>query len=246
MLTVDHNDLPLISGTTPIVDIGYTRMTMPGVFVAGCNFQCPYCINRELVIGPRPHEFNPSSVISTYMLSGEKWVMVSGAEALLNEKTPNLLSHIKSLGMNVALATNGSLHGRLVDVVSHGLVDYVVMDIKTSFDLDKYRAVSGTSMSQDILNDIVSSVDFLIERSSPYFGCEFRMTACSKYVDRQDAIEVAKYLEVPQTFVLQMFTTHQTLLESVAQQKYVISYDELLDWADEIDQYVGKAFVREV
>jgi pyruvate formate lyase activating enzyme len=246
-MEIDCNDMPKIYGTTPIADIGYPRKSMPALFVAGCNFRCPYCINNSLVVGPLPDAIEASAPISKYFISREPWIMITGAEPLMNPKTPNLMANIKALGMKVALATNGSFPDRLEEVYRAYLVDYVAMDIKTGLDAASYSHVSGVGVDEELMSKIMRSIDYLKKWDNvDGFRCEFRMTACRKFVDKEIAMSVARHLGIPCTFVLQMYTIHQTMDEAMARGEYVIPYEELVSWVEDLDPLVGKAMVREV
>lgn len=246
-MDIDTNDLPLIHGTTPIADICYPRKSMPAFFVAGCNFRCPYCINNSLVVSPFPQGAVATIPLTKYFMAREPWLMITGAEPLMNPKTPNLMAKMKTLGMNVALATNGSFPDRLEEVYKAGLVDYVAMDVKTTLDPVSYSSVTGIDVDEGMMTDIVRSIDYLKWWDNvDGFRCEFRMTACRKFVEKGDAMSVAHYLGIPCTFVLQMYTTHQTMDEAMANDEYVIPYEELSSWIEDLDPLVGKAMIREV
>jgi pyruvate formate lyase activating enzyme len=181
---------------------------MPAIFLSGCNFRCPYCINRELVIGNGLPELDPCQVFADLMLSGERWVMISGAEPLSDRRTPRLLEVAKSNFLKVALATNGSHYDALKGVIYSGLVDHVVMDVKTSLDIDRYREVTGIPMSEQVFGNIVKSVKLLSEVTVPV---DFRMTMCSKFVGFEDLRALAEVAGIGSNVVLQPYRIHQTL-----------------------------------
>lgn len=240
---IDLNDLPPIFWNTPIADVGYPRIVMPALHVSGCNLRCPYCLNYDLIKGKNRGDMDANGAVSQLFASGEEWVMVSGAEPLFNHRTVNLLALIKSLGMRVALATNGTFPDRLEGVVEMGLVDHVVMDIKTSLDIDKYADVSGMPSVENV-ERIIRSAEFL--KGLNEVTCEFRTTMCSKYVTKDDVISIAKFIGEGGIYSMQYYTTHQTLLADVADKKYIIPYETLKEWAKEIEEYVFKVFVCEV
>lgn len=121
---------------------GLQKMTLldfPGkvactVFLAGCNYRCPFCHNAELfgkAIEPLMEngEFLRFLESRKGLLDG---VCVSGGEPTLTPDLEDLLRSIKALGYAVKLDTNGSRPAVLKRLVSEGLVDYVAMDVKNS------------------------------------------------------------------------------------------------------------------
>jgi len=242
-LEFNPDNLPPLYWKTPIADVGYPRIPMPAIHVSGCNLRCPYCLNMSMIRGRDQGLISANGVVSELFMTGEEWVLVSGAEALLNRKTPNLLALIKSMGMNVAIATNGTLPNRLKDVVDAGIVDHVVMDIKTSLVPEKYFDVTGIR-SDLYFGRIIESANYLKETDD--VTSEFRTTMCSKYVDKQDVLSIAKFIGPNSIYSMQYYTIHQTLLPELADVKYIIPYETLKEWAMEIEEYVFKVFVCEV
>lgn len=120
-------------------------------FFAGCNFDCFYCHNRELIDASKH-----SDVTDKFLeyLSKEttkslvKGVVLSGGEpTIYGSKLLNLCATIKSLGYKIKLDTNGSNPSVLADLIENKLIDAVYMDYKTS--LSKYFMVSNNPLTSD-------------------------------------------------------------------------------------------------
>jgi len=237
------NIMPSIFGETPIAMIGNPVLTMPGIFIGGCNLRCPYCINRSIIVGNGRTSLDSLAIINGHMAAGEKWIFVSGGEPLSNVNTLNLLNEIRLRGMKVALATNGTYPDMLRKVADEGLADYVVMDVKTSpSDLGRYMNVCGTT-DETALTKVLKSMSVM---KTGFPGCEFRTTCCSRFVDFEVVKEIAGVIGVDHPYVLQYYTVHQTLLDELADESYVVDYDTLRGWADEIRPLVKWISVREV
>lgn len=243
----DKNDLPELGGRSPIAEIFPFRTVMPALYIAGCNLRCFYCLNRELVSGECPR-LDALEMVMEERNALEPWIMVSGAEPLMNRKTPNLLYLLKDLGFSVALATNGTYYEELRTVVEDGLVDHVAMDVKAPLRWDRYAEITlSVRFTEQLLERVVSSVEFM--RDYPLklvTSCHFRTTVCAKYVDFDDLKEIAEYLGPEATYVLQYYTTHQTLNPRLANDKYVVPYEVLVEWASELAGYVRNIYVSEV
>lgn len=116
-------------------------------FLKGCNLRCPYCYNRELVIGfeniSAAGSSQNSSTLSTIeelfahlekrqgILQG---LVISGGEPLLNPYTPLIIKKARELGYLIKLDTNGTLPEELEALISNEDLkpDFIAMDIKTS------------------------------------------------------------------------------------------------------------------
>lgn len=125
-------------------------------FLKGCNLRCPYCYNRNLVLGFKAgndDDFsdekwlgNPSAPDGTLntikdlfshlekrqgILQG---LVISGGEPLLNPYTPVIVKRAKSLGYKIKLDTNGTLPEELEAFLNDDVLrpDFIAMDIKTT------------------------------------------------------------------------------------------------------------------
>ena len=64
------------------------------LFTGGCNFRCPYCYNRELVLGYRKLPDIESEEVINFLkcnLNLYQAVMVTGGEPTLNWDVPEFL-----------------------------------------------------------------------------------------------------------------------------------------------------------
>jgi len=219
---------------------------MPAIYVAGCNLRCLYCLNRDLVKEECP-TLDAAAVALEIRNALEPWIMVSGAEALMNPKTPNLLCYLKDLGFRVALATNGSYFDTLKRIIEDKIVDHISMDVKAPLLLERYQEISPVGVTKRSMEQIVKSVEYV--RDYPYpsvISHHFRTTVCGKYLDFDDIREIAEHLGPRSTYVLQYYTTHQTLDPQLANDEYVVSYETLVEWAGRLKTTVGNIYVSEV
>ena len=118
-----------------------TLLDFPGrvactVFLNGCNLRCPFCHNASLVLhrdgAPPPMAREELLAFLEKRRGRLDGVCVTGGEPTLCPELPDLLRHIKSLGFDIKLDTNGSHPDVLQHLIADGLVDYVAMDIKNS------------------------------------------------------------------------------------------------------------------
>jgi len=124
-----------IAGITKTSTIDYSGKLSCVVFTCGCNYDCWYCHNRELLSGPP--SIDEQEVFSflkkrALMLEG---VVISGGEPTMQSDLVSFIFEIKSFGYHVKLDTNGSNPQVLGELIKNSLVDYVAVDYKAPFEL---------------------------------------------------------------------------------------------------------------
>ena len=183
-----------------------TLLDFPGrvactVFLAGCNFRCPFCHNASLVTHVDPDRNIPEEEILSFLkkrrgvLDG---VCITGGEPLLAPGLDRLIREIKDLGYEVKPDTNGSNAERLKTLAGSGMIDYVAMDIKNA--PGKYGMTIGID-GYDMSN-IFKSVDYLMSGSVPF---EFRTTVVREFHKREDFEEIGRWLKGAPAYYLQGF-----------------------------------------
>lgn len=212
----------IISGVQKLTLLDYPGKTACTVFFAGCNFRCPFCHNASLVRGEDGDGVSEEDFFAFLkrrrgMLDG---VAVTGGEPLLQRELPAFLAKIKEMGLSVKLDTNGSLHGRLREIVTAGLVDYVAMDVKSS--AAGYERVAGCSVPMD---EIEQSIDYLLSRPVEY---EFRTTAAKGLVTPEDFTEIGKRIAGAEQYFIQKFVDSGGLLGTGAAAYTPAEMEELL------------------
>jgi pyruvate formate lyase activating enzyme len=181
--------------------IDYPGKVSCGIFLAGCNFDCPYCHNPELVSGcsRRSSEFELDGIyrfIETRkgFLDG---VVISGGEPTLQADLYDLCRHIKEMDYPVKLDTNGSRPQVLKRLIADGLVDYIAMDLKT--DPVKYATYIQSNCN---VNAILSSIEIIMESAVSY---EFRTTCVKPIVTAQIVENICRLIDGARAYVLQRF-----------------------------------------
>jgi pyruvate formate lyase activating enzyme len=171
------------------------------VFLAGCNFECPYCHNPQLAGDPaRSPAVIAAEDVFVFLdqrrglLDG---VVISGGEPTLHPGLPDFCSRVKRLGYSVKLDTNGSRPQMLARLIREGLVDYVAMDIKT--DPARYEGcITGRSDSAALF----ASMHFIMESRLDY---EFRTTCVKPLVTPGTVERIAQLIQGCRRYALQPF-----------------------------------------
>ena len=156
---------------------GFNKLTtqdFPGnlaciIFTSGCNFNCDYCYNRDLVESKAP-EIKEEEIFSYLeerksMLDG---VVISGGEPTIWDDLIPFIKKIREYGFKVKLDTNGYRPEVLKEIIDNKLVDYIAMDIKAIF--NEYFKVIKKNIDTDKLLESIE----LIKKSN--IDHEFRTT----------------------------------------------------------------------
>jgi len=208
------------------------------VFLGGCNFRCPYCHNANLVLHP---ESLPTTLLDTficYLDMRQGWlegICVSGGEPLLAPHLEELLLVIKERNLLVKLDTNGSLPGRLAELIKAGLVDQVAMDVKAP--LERYREVARTDVDPAAVSD---SLDLVRHSGLEY---TFRTTVVPGLVGAEDVQSIAQMLRGARSYQIQQFLPHDTL-DSRYLDIQPFSREEMVAMAELARRYVADVQVE--
>ncbi|MBQ8527340.1 MAG: anaerobic ribonucleoside-triphosphate reductase activating protein [Lachnospiraceae bacterium] len=214
----------LICGFNKTTLLDYPEHVAATVFLGGCNFRCPFCQNRDLLLQPAEFAAFTEAEIFDHlkkrrsMLSG---VCVSGGEPTIYQKDlPDFLARIKELGYLIKLDTNGTNPALLRELYNARLIDYVAMDIKTG--PSDYGRVAGlseiegsifTASGQDLLENVKESVHFLMnETDSSVFTYEFRTTVVRELHNEDSFAEIANWIKGATHYYLQSYKDSENVL----------------------------------
>lgn len=191
----------LIAGLQKITLIDYPKKIATTVFLAGCNFRCPFCHNPELVFPLGVGSGSISEKDFFYFLDSRKGrldgVCITGGEPTLQKDLLHFIHKIKKRGFLVKLDTNGSRPDVLRRAFKEKLLDFVAMDVKNS--LEKYEVTVGTKVD---LERIKLSVELIRNSGVDY---EFRTTVAPKLHCSKDLLVIAKWLKGSKKYVLQKY-----------------------------------------
>jgi pyruvate formate lyase activating enzyme len=209
----------------PIVDItkfsfqDYPEKTSCIVWFGGCNFNCPYCHNPELVF-PKSKNFLKEEKVFNFLrervglLDG---VVLSGGEVTLND-IYDFVKKIKSMGFLIKIDTNGSNPILIKHLLDDSIVDFIALDYKSP----KEKFNLFTKESFDKFNETL----FLVINSS--IEHEIRTTIHTKILDETDINKIIEHLEdlnFKRKYAIQNFKNTKTLKEDFGEQKRIINND---------------------
>ena len=193
---------------------GFQKLTLldyPGkvaciLFTNGCNFRCPFCHNASLVRAQDGADISDAEVLEFLkkrqgILEG---VCISGGEPLIHNELKDFIREVKKLGYPVKLDTNGSFPQKLRELIGEGLVDYVAMDVKNSF--EKYNETTGINADIDSVKE---SIEILINGNIDY---EFRTTLVSGFHTPKDMQSIGEMIKGTKKYYLQNFADSGDIL----------------------------------
>ena len=193
-----------IAGLQKTTLLDYPGKVACTVFLAGCNFRCPYCQNAEIAFAQGGEDIARAELLA--FLRRRKGILdgvcVTGGEPLIHAEVKGLLEEIKALGYTVKLDTNGAFPARLQALCSAGLVDFVAMDIKHA--PSKYPLAAGVPADMDAVRE---SAAFLRKGSIPY---ELRTTVARGLHTAADMEEIGRWLTGAERYYLQNFRAGDT------------------------------------
>lgn len=176
------------------------------LFLPGCNFDCPYCHNADIVLD-KNGVFLPEKEVCEFLVTRAGFlegVVISGGEPTLHQELPSLCEKVKKLNYPVKLDTNGSRPEMIRTLIRGGLVDYVAMDIKS--DPFAYSPLINKGIGSDA---ILSSIRLIMDSGLPY---EFRTTCVRPIVNAQVIETIARTIQGADLYALQRFRASEGLL----------------------------------
>ena len=174
------------------------------IFVGGCNFRCPFCYNRDIVLNPESSPSLREEEILGYLKTRMEWldgVVVTGGEPTIYPGMPSFLEKVKKLGYSIKLDTNGSNPKMLAELLEKNLVDYIALDVKAPLLEERYQEATGTQGC--VLEEVKRSIALL--RSSNGIDYEFRTTLVPKLLSEEDVILIAERIKGAKQYYLQQF-----------------------------------------
>ena len=197
-----------IGGLQKTTLIDYPGRVACTVFLIGCNFRCPFCYSRELVL-PEEIKKQPKILEKDFfdfleerkgLLEG---IILCGGEPSIHQELPGFCEKIKKMGYLVKLDTNGSNPEMLKKLIDEKLIDYVAMDIKAP--RRKYEFFSGAKL----VNEVEESVNILKKNQ---IGYEFR-TTIAPGLKKEDILKATNWIAGKGVnYFLQEFTAQKEVI----------------------------------
>lgn len=219
---------------TSLVD--YPGKVAATIFLGGCDFRCPYCQNRDLVLNYKNMPTIKEEEVLDFLQKKNKWldgVCITGGEPLLYKDVVGFIKKVKEIGLLVKLDTNGTNPELLKKLIN--LVDYVAMDIKAP--IEEYDNVTRVKVNKE---EIQKSVDILKEGKVDY---EFRTTVLPDFFTKEDAKEIGEWLKGSKLYTLQQFRP-LNCLDKAYERKKPYPREKFEEFKRILEKYIKKMEVR--
>ena len=111
--------------------VDYPNKTACILWFAGCNMDCVYCYNPEIVYGKGKISFAEIEIFLESRIGLLDGVVLSGGECTLHKSITTLCEKIKSKGFKIKMDTNGTNPKVIQKLLDANLLDYVALDFKS-------------------------------------------------------------------------------------------------------------------
>ncbi len=203
----------LILGLNKTTLLDYPGHVAAVFFTGGCNFRCPFCHNKDIVL--QSSQLMPLTDDEIFSFLNKRrnvltGVCITGGEPTLHWELPDLIRRIKALGYLVKLDTNGTNPQMLQSLIQANLIDYCAMDIKNA--PEKYDITIGFdnySFKFD-LSAVNASIQILIHQQNiPY---EFRTTVVKELHNEADMLAISQWIAGTHAYFLQSYVDSENVL----------------------------------
>ena len=217
--------------------LDYPELISAIIWTVGCNFRCPFCYNKDIVLGNV--QLIPEEEVFYFlekrrgMLEG---LVITGGEPLLQEDISDFCEKVKKISYLIKIDTNGMYPEKLRELIDKRLINYVAMDIKAP--KNKYDKLTNVKVN---IKKIEESIKILQNSKIDY---EFRTTFVPELLTKKDIIEIAKWLNGSKKFYLQQFKSNPPLVSTDFEDVVPYIKEELIDTLNDIKSYFDICKIR--
>jgi len=209
------------------------------IWTIGCNFNCPFCYNPQLVKGDI--DIIPEDEILSFLKTREgmlEGLSISGGEPLLQKDIVDFIKSVKKMRYLVKIDTNGMYPEKLQELIDHELVNYIAMDVKAP--KDKYNKLTGVKTN---VKKIEKSIELIKKSGLEY---EFKTTFVPDLLKKEDIIKIAQWLDKSKKYYLQQFKVNTPLISSPLEKISPYPKEYIVETYNEIQKYFKECQIRGV
>ena len=184
--------------------LDYPKNIASVIFTPGCNMNCWYCHNRE-ILNETKGSYNPEKVMD-FIIERKDFldgVVITGGEPTLQPDLIDFMQKLKEIPTKIKLDTNGTNPEIIREILDKNLVDFIAMDLKAPF--EKYNIITPI---KDI-EKIKESVEMIKNSGVEY---EFRTTFAPN-LTKEDIVELVKSVAPIDRYALQLYKTPPFIAE---------------------------------
>ena len=128
------------------------------IFMSKCPLACRYCHNVELLEYDTEWSFEKVKDEIDSSADFLDAIVISGGEPLVqSDAVIEILTYVRQIGLKTKLDTSGIYPDKLKEILDLNLLDFVSLDVKTTF--SKYKKITGATVgfqvkkSMDLINE---------------------------------------------------------------------------------------------
>lgn len=197
------------------------------IFMSKCPLACRYCHNVELLEDNTEKSLEEITEEIDSSADFLDAIVISGGEPLVQtDAVIEILRHVRKIGLKTKLDTSGIYPEKLKEILDLNLLDYVSLDVKTTF--SKYRKITG------------ANVGFEVKKSMDYINdagvhLEIRTTYVPTLHTKKDIINLVDEI-TSEVYTIQQFR-NKNVLDPALEKVEVPNPHDLADLAKEIKPY---------
>ncbi|WP_405264890.1 anaerobic ribonucleoside-triphosphate reductase activating protein [Methanobrevibacter sp.] len=197
------------------------------LFMSKCPLACRYCHNVELLEDNTEKSFEEITQEIDSSADFLDAIVISGGEPLVQtDAIIEILKYVRQIGLKTKLDTSGIYPDRLKKILDLDLLDYVSLDVKTTF--SKYRKITGANIGFQVKKSME-----LINEAGVHL--EIRTTYVPTLHTKKDIMNLVDEIEA-EIYTIQQFR-NKNVLDPALEKVEVPNPHELADLAREIKPY---------
>ncbi|WP_405314883.1 anaerobic ribonucleoside-triphosphate reductase activating protein [Methanobrevibacter sp.] len=197
------------------------------LFMSKCPLACRYCHNAELLEDNTEKSFEEITQEIDSSADFLDAIVISGGEPLVQtDAVIEILKYVRQIGLKTKLDTSGIYPDRLKKILDLDLLDYVSLDVKTTF--SKYRKITGANIGFQVKKSME-----LINEAGVHL--EIRTTYVPTLHTKKDIMNLVDEIEA-EVYTIQQFR-NKNVLDPALEKVEVPNPHDLADLAREIKPY---------
>ena len=197
------------------------------IFMSKCPLACRYCHNVELLEDNTEKSFEEIRQEIDSSVDFLDAIVISGGEPLVQtDAVIEILQYVRQIGLKTKLDTSGIYPDHLKRILDLNLLDYVSLDVKTTF--SKYRKITGANIGFQVKK----SMDLINEAG---VHLEIRTTYVPTLHTKKDIMNLVDEIDA-EVYTIQQFR-NKNVLDPALEKVEVPNPHDLADLAREIKPY---------
>jgi len=216
-----------MGGIVPISLASLKKSTCLAIFLAGCDFKCPYCSAPEFLDFKAEYLIDILEAkrrINSLYSSAEIVLFTGGEPTLQRQALLNLSRHCKQIGLKVGLSTNGSRPQSILSLLRENILDFIEVDIKAPNETELFEKVTHSKnffkSTEEIMGELIETIN-LLKRNEDNLQIFFKTTVAPSLLEETgNIVKIGSMIEnIKCTWILQAFSPGKTIEKRIDETK---------------------------